>query len=212
MSDPKTFDVHTSDGIAVGMPSGSTFYVLTSDEADYLNERVERYLKDNHFVNVSDFQDIDKMVTLELFMHRWSLWLSRGVDYYGEEVDSKVLAQQLATYSTELRQLKKNLAIDKVARDRQRGDDSIGAYLDALRQRAREFGVMRNKQFDHVIEAFMRLTAMLTFHDNCTEEERLENRVTQNDMFQVLRDEIESFNKIDEEFRTTSQTMWVRKM
>lgn len=210
MTDVRTFDVQTQDGIAVSLPSGATFYVLTSDEADYLNERVTRYLKDNHFVNVSDFQDIDKMVVFELLMHRWSLWLSRGIDYYGEEVDTKVLAQQLASYSTELRLLKKNLGIDKVARDRQRGDDSIAAYLDALRLRAREFGVTRNKQFDHVIEAFQRLTAMLTFHDNCTPEERRENRVTLEDMFEVLRDEIANFNLIDEEFRK-NQKMWIRR-
>lgn len=207
----RTFDVQTQDGIAVSLPSGATFYVLTSDEADYLNERVTRYLTDNHFVNVSDFQDIDKMVVFELLMHRWSLWLSRGIDYYGEEVDQKVFAQQVASYSAELRQLKKNLGIDKVARDRIRGDDSIGAYLDALRLRAREFGVTRNKQFDHVIEAFQRLSAMVTFFDNCTPEERRENRVTQDDMFEVLRDEISSFNLIDEEFRSTQQSLWIRK-
>lgn len=205
------FEVGVEDGIPVVLPSGVTFRVLTRDEADYLKERVERYLKDNHFVNVSDFQDVDKMVTFELFVHRWSLWLSKGMDYYGEEIDSQRLAATVASYSTELRLLKKNLGIDKPARDRSRGDDSIPAYLDALRQRALEFGYHRNAQAAHVMEAFQRMASLLTYHDNCTEEERLEFSVTQDDVFAVFRDEIEAWNQLDEEFRTNVQQYWVRK-
>lgn len=206
------FDVGVDQGIQVMLPSGAAFYVLTQDEADYLAERVTRYLSDNHFVNVSDFQDIDKMVVFELFVHRWSLWLSKGRDYYDEEINSKQLADTVNAYSTELRQLKKNLGMDKPARDRQRGDDSVAAYLDALPQRALEFGYMRNEQCAKIQEAFMRLSAMLTFHDNCTELERAENAVTKDDMFEVLRQEIAAYNQIDEDFRTNVQKYWVRKM
>jgi len=207
----RNFEVGVEDGIPVQLPSGAMFRVLTQDEADYLKERVERYLADNHFVNVSDFQDIDKMVTFELFVHRWSLWLSKGMDYYGEEINADRLASTIASYSTELRLLKKNLGIDKPARDRSRGDDSVPAYLDALRQRAKEFGYHRNAQAAHVMEAFQRISALLTYHDNCTEEERLEFAVTQDDVFQVIRDEIAAWNALDEDFRKTKQTYWIRK-
>lgn len=213
VSDPgdRAFDVSVDAGIPVVLPSGATFYVLTQDEADYLAERVTRYLRDNHFVNVSDFQDIDKMVTFELFGHRWSLWLSKGQDYYGEEIDQKKLADTVAAYSHEVRQLKKNIGIDKPARDRQRGDDSIPAYLDALRQRAREFGVMRSEQFAKTIESYMRIQAMIQFHDGCNEMERLERQCTINDVMQVVRDEIAQFQAIDAKFREEKQQMWIRK-
>lgn len=205
------FDVSVEDGIPVDLPSGATFYVLTQDEADYLRERVERYLSDNHFKNVSDFQDVDKMVVFELFVHRWTMWLSKGRDYYNEEINSKQLADTINSYSTELRLLKKNLGIDKPARDRQRGDDSVPAYLDALRQRALEFGYHRNAQANLVMEAFQRLSAMITYHDNCTDEERLEFGVTMEDCFDVLRQEVAAWNTLDEEFRTTKQQYWVRR-
>lgn len=205
------FEVGVEDGIPVKLPSGVTFKVLTQDEADYLKERVERYLADNHFVNISDFQDVDKMVVFELFVHRWSLWLSKGMDYYGEEIDVPKTAATVASYSTELRLLKKNLGIDKPARDRSRGDDSIPAYLDALRQRAQEFGIHRNQQAAHVMEAFQRMSALLTYHDNCTPDEQLEFSVTEEDIFQVFRDEIAAWNALDEEFRSTVQTYWIRK-
>jgi hypothetical protein len=210
-ADDRAFDVGVEDGIPVGLPSGATFYVLTRDEADYLGERVTRYLDDNHFVNVSDFQDIDKMVTFELFIHRWSLWLSKGRDYYNEDINQKQLADTIASYSHELRQLKKNLGIDKPARDRQHGDDSVPAYLDSLRQRAREFGYHRNAQFAKIIESFQRINAMLTYHDNCNDIERLERQCTIDDVVDVVRAEISAFEALDEKFRTEVQTIWIRK-
>lgn len=208
----RPFEVAVEDGIPVELPSGAQFFVLTQAEADYLNERVRRYLSDNHFVNVSDFQDVDKMVVFELLWQRWSLWLSRGVDYFGEEIDAKDLAARVNAYSTELRLLKKNLGIDKPARDRQRGDDSVATYLDNLRMRAKEFAVMRSKQFAHVIESFQRISAAITYHDNLDELERRENQMGAEDVLDVIRQEIVRFNKIDEEFRSSSQKMWIRRM
>jgi hypothetical protein len=206
-------EIQLVDGISVRLPSGANFITLTNDEARYLRERVERYLKDNRFVNVSDFQDIDKMVVFELFMQRWSLWLSRGIDYYGDTVDARVLAAQLATYSTELRLLKKNLGIDKPSRDRQRGDESVTTYLANLRERAREFGVMRNKQFDKALELLHELAALMTFHDNCDALERQENHVTQEDIFDWLRTiAIPEFHAIDDHFRKSQQRYWIRSM
>lgn len=207
----RDFDVISEDGIPVGLPSGATFYVLTQDEADYLTQRVTRYLADNHFVNVSDFQDIDKMVTFELLLHRWSMWLSKGQDYWTEPIDAKALASTVAAYSHELRQLKKNLGMDKPARDRARGDDSIPVYLDQLRQRALEFGYMRNAQFNAVIEAFKRIESMITLHKNCTPDERVERQCELTDVLEVIEDEIARFNEIDAEFRETSQRMWIRR-
>lgn len=212
VQDDRPFDVTLEDsGIPVALPSGATFYVITQDEADYLNERVTRYLSDNHFVNVADFQDVDKMVTFELFIHRWGLWLSKGKDYYNDDINAKQLADQIHAYSGELRQLKKALNIDKTSRDKQRGDDSVPAYLDALRQRAKEFGYMRNEQFNKVIESFQRISAYITYHDNCTEQERLEQGVTEADLIALVRDTIKEFEAIDEEFRKTKQSLWIRR-
>lgn len=206
------FEVEVDEGIPVRLPSGANFLVLTDSEKNYVEERVTRYLADNHFVNVSDFQDIDKMVIFELFMHRWSLWMSKGVDYYNDPVDAKVLAQQLNAYSTELRLLKKNLGIDKVARDRQRGDDSAAAYLDNLRRRAKEFGVMRNKQSAKAIELFQQLKSLIILHDNCDELEQRENACTIDDVMAWVREiAIPEFDALDETFKREKQSQWIRK-
>lgn len=198
--------------LSVRLPSGAGFVVLTQDEKRYLEERERRYLADNHFSNVSDYQDIDKLITFEMFLHRWSLWLSRGIDYYGAEVDDRTLAQQCNTYATEIRLLKKSLGVDKPSRDKQRGDDSVPSYLASLRERAREFGVMRNTQFDKVMELFMQLKALIGFYDRADSIERKENSLNQEDIFEWIREvAVPEFETIDKDFRESSQRFWVRK-
>lgn len=197
--------------LLVRLPSGANFVVLTQDEKKYLEDRVTRYLADNHFSNVSDFQDIDKLVVFELFLHRWSLWLSYGQDYFGVEVDERVLAGQCNSYAVEIRLLKKSLGVDKPARDKMRGDDSVPNYLSSLRERAREFGVMRNSQFDKVMELFQQLKALIGFYDRSDETERKESGVTQDEIFEWMREvALPEFERIDEDFRKNKQRFWVR--
>lgn len=195
----------------VRLPSGATFLVITPEEKRYLDERVDRYQTDNHFPNVSDRQDLDRLVTFELFVYRWSLFLSYGRDYYGDEIETRALATQIEAYSTEVRLLKRTLGIDKPARDKARGDDSVVNYLTKLRERAREFGVMRNKQFDKALELFQQLDALVGFYDRCDEIERRENHATMEDIFQWIRDTaLPEFASIDSDFRQNSQKYWVR--
>lgn len=209
----QAYEVAADEGVQVTLPSGATFRVLTITEQEYMEERVRRYQDDNHFVNVSDIQDVDRMVILELFVHRWAIWLSFGKDYFNDPVNEKDLASQIASYSHEVRQLKKNLGVDKVARDRARGDDSWPKYHERLLQRAREFGYMRNAQFAKTIELFQQLIAILTLHDNCDDIERREQHVTQDDVFDWLRKiAIPEFEAIDADFIETQQRLWIRQM
>lgn len=198
--------------LSVPLPSGANFLVLTQDEKKYLEDRCRRYLADNHFSNISDFADIDKLVTFELFLHRWSLWLSYGRDYYNAEIDERALASQCNTYATEIRLLKKSLGVDKPARDKMRGDDSVPNYLSSLRERAREFGIMRNTQFDKCLELFQQMKALVGFHDRADDAERRENGVTQDEIFDWIREvAIPEFEVIDKSFRDTKQRFWIRQ-
>lgn len=212
MTDVKPFDVATDEGFSVQLPSGATFFVITQDEQDYCTDRVNRYLTDNKFVNVSDVQDIDRMIMFELFIHRWSLWLSRGMDYFGDEVNSRELAERVNAYSTEVRQLKKQLGVDKVARDRVRGDDSVAAYLENITMRAGEFGVLRNQQFAKVIELFQQMKALVIYNANTDELEKREGKITDDDLLDWIKTvAIPEFDAIDEDFRKNVQSMWIRR-
>jgi hypothetical protein len=210
MATGRNFETVTEEGIAVDLPSGAQYFVLTENEAEYLRDRIRRYMTDNHFINVSDIQDIDRMITQELLIHRWTMWISKGRNYYDEDVNIKQHNDMVQDTSREVRQLKKALGLDKATRDRTRGDDSITAHWDNLLRRAREFGYTRNEQYVHVITSFNRIKAMLQFHDNSDSIERKENACELADVVEVLRDEIRVFDAIDEKFRHEVQALWVR--
>jgi hypothetical protein len=206
----RAYEIQAGAGIPVQLPSGATYHVLTDEEERYLNDKIRRYLSDNHFVNVSDVQDIDKMITFELLIHRWSSWISKGRDYFDEDINDKKYSEMVKEYSTEVRQLKKALGVDKSTRDRTRGDDSIASLWANLQRRAAEFGYKRNEEFVQVITSFQRLKAMVTFHDNCDALERKENACDIEDVLEVLRDEIAKFDAIDETFKFEKQALWIR--
>lgn len=197
--------------VQVRFPSGANFPVH-EQEVSYITERVELYLTQNHFVNVSDLQDVDRMLTLELFVYRWGTWLSRQKDWWGDAIDDDKVQKALNAYSTELRQLKKQLGLDKATRDREKGEDSVASYIENLQIRAREFGVMREDQLAKALELFQQLRALVTLHVNCDDIERREMHLTQDDVLEWLQTiAIPEFEAIDAHFRQHVQRMWVRR-
>jgi hypothetical protein len=114
--------------------------------------------------------------------------------------------------STELRQLKKQLGLDKATRDKEKGDDSIPNYLQNLLIRAREFGVMREKQLDKALELFQQLRALVTLYQNCDEVERRELNVTVDDLMEWMTTiAFPEFEAVDAYFREHQQRLWIRK-
>lgn len=200
-----------SGSIEVTLPSGTSHPVLNHYEAEYLTERVARYHEDNALTNISDLQDLDRMLAMELFVHRWSIWVSQRSDYDGRAIDEAFYQRQVNAYSTELRQLKKLLGLDKPARDRTKGEGSVAHYWSQLGVRAKAFGVMRNRQLDRALILTNQLIGLVTFHKNATEAEREEFHVTAEDIVEwidsVYRPE---YSEIDEHFRHHEQTFWVR--
>jgi hypothetical protein len=208
--DALPYEIQADDGIAVELPSGATYYVHTDGEEHYLRDKITRYLSDNHFVNISDMQEIDRMITFELLIHRWSMWLARGKDYWNEPINTKQYSDMVQDYSREVRQLKKGLGVDKSSRDRTRGDDSVAALWDNLLRRAREFGYTRNEQMIQVITSFHRIKAMIILYKNTDEIERKENACELADVLEVIEEEIAKFDAIDESFRFDKQALWIR--
>lgn len=197
--------------IPVTAPSGAVYHVLTEEEKIYYEDIVTRYRADNSFSNVSDLQDLDRVLMMELMVYRWSLWITREVDYNGMPISIDETNRSIKDFSVEIRQLKKALGIDKAARDKEKGE-SVQDYIENLKIRAKKFGIVRNKQASKAIELFQDLTALINFHDNCTEQERKENDVEIIDIINWIRDTaIPEFQSIDEEFRKTDQTYWIRE-
>lgn len=195
----------------VSTPSGSDYHLQTQEEADWYEGRRDRYLNDNHFPNVSDLQDLDRLLTLEVMIYRWSLWLGQGFDYMYSRVDEGQLKNNIKEYSVETRLLKQSLGIDKATRDKEKGE-SLADYVQNLLQRAKEFGYYRNEQYEIVVTKFYELSAMIKTYDRCDEEERALLDLSQDTIFEWIRTKvIGDFDEHAEAFRK-NQAIWVRSM
>jgi len=196
----------------VTLPSGALFQVHER-ESTYFQERARRYMGDNDFSNISDLQDVDRLLMIELLCHRWATYISQERDYWGEPVDEPQLQRALKDGSTEIRQIKKSLGLDRETREKTRGEDSPENYLMLLRQRAKHFGYMRNQQASKAIELFMELKGLITLHLNCDHQEQVEQKCQVEDVIKFLVDvAIPEFDLVDADFRETEQKYWIRKI
>jgi hypothetical protein len=197
--------------VQVSMPSGANFPVH-EEEVAYITERAGLYLAQNHFTNISDLQDVDRMLILELMVYRWGSWLSRSRDWWGDTIDDDKVQKSLNAYSTELRQLKKQLGLDKATRDKEKGEDSVASYIANLQSRAREFGVMRENQLAKALELFHQMKALITLHVNCDEIERREMHLTTDDVLEwLVTIAFPEFDALDQYFREHQQKFWIRR-
>jgi hypothetical protein len=196
--------------VDVVLPSGVEWPVHETEVA-YFTDRCTRYLTDNHFANVSDFQDLDRVLMMELLCFRWGIWISNQTDYWDEPVDLDALQRAFKEHSVELRQLKKQLGIDKAARDRTKGEDSTPVFLSNLLARAKEFGIMREEQLAKALTLTNELKALVTLHLNCDDVEREEMNVEMADILDwIVTVYMPEFDAIDQYFRKHQQKLWIR--
>lgn len=195
--------------IMVKSPSGGRIEVLTVEEKTWYEDRASKYMADGHYTFVSDLQELDRILNMELNAWRLGLWLLKDEDYFGDPIERDQVQKAVNDISKEIRQIKKAMGMEKVQRDKEKGS-SISDRWDDLCARAEEFGIMREKQLTEAITLFMDLKALMTFHLNCDEQERKENDVEEHDVIQWIIDvAIPQFDKIDEYFRENQQRFWV---
>jgi hypothetical protein len=198
-----------STDIIVTLPSGASFNLLTEGEKEYFEAISTRYLSEHMFTNISDLQDVDRVVIMETMSWRWSQWLSMEKDWSGNDIEMDEIKKAINEYSRELRLLKKLIGIDKATRERTKGE-SFADYVETLRRRAREFGVMRNEQAIKAITLFQELTSLITLMNNTTPDEQQEQHCSKDDILKWIESiAIPEFQDIDKKFRETSQKFWI---
>jgi len=113
--------------------------------------------------------------------------------------------------SREIRELKLALGIDKVSRDKMKGE-SVPDYLKTLLERAKTFGYHRNKQYETAVTLMYELRSMVLTHDRCDEIEREELDLSEDTILEWIRTRmIEEWDELDQSFRD-NQKIWVRDL
>lgn len=192
-------------------PSGSNLNLMTQEEADYYEDRRDRYLTENRFTQVSDLTDLDRLLMLEVLSYRWSFWMSQGFDYLQTRVEENALKNSIKEYSVEIRLLKQALGIDKVNRDKDKGD-SLPDYIANLLDRAKTFGYHRNEQYEAAVTRMYELRTMVMTYDRCDQREREELDLSLTSIFDWIRDNVVAdWDNLDKNFRA-NQAIWVKSL
>jgi hypothetical protein len=213
MADPIT-DVENPYGLtlySVKTPTGSDLNLQTEGEAQWYEQQRDRYLTDNRFTNVSDLEDLSRLLTLEIMVYRWTTHLTQGFDYLAGRVNETELKNAIKEYSTEIRQLKGSLGIDRAQRERDKGE-TVGDYVATLLRRAKEFGVHRDEQYAKATTYIWELISMVQTHDRCDDQERRELDLTEKSIVQWVRDTlIPEWDDLNKSFRK-NQKVWIQDL
>ena len=158
--------------IDVELPSGQITQVRTAREAADIEDRVAEYRESFAFTNPADLTTLDMIVTMEMLVARWLRWQAVGVDDWGMPVNVKQLSESTKQTSTEVRQLRSALGMDKKTRDRLSGDGSIPEFIARLKAGAKAMGLYRHRQLDLVLEHGFQLITLASIWKNGDEEEQ----------------------------------------
>lgn len=196
--------------------AGQTIQVQGDGERDFYVNQQRKYMSENSFSAIADLQDLDRLLFLELLVHRATCWLSSGHNYYGEllspseEADCrKVIKENSPLIST----IKNDLTLTKSQRDKEQFE-SVGKYLSDLKARAREHGIKREKELAKMLSLGKELFSLVGTFDRADEVERQKLGLESSDdvvdwVRTVMKPE---FDRIDDYFRTHQQRFWVRQI
>lgn len=199
--------------VPVTTPSGQQTFVLGPAEELFYVTQSQKYLDDYAYTNVSDLLDLDRLLFLELQAFRLSQWLGTGRDYDGVLVDSSQQRRALKEASDLISKVKNDLGMTKSQRDKER-EASVSAYLTTLKQRAKEFGVHREKQLIKGITLCQQLFSIIGSFDRADSVEReklgFRNEAEIIDWIRtVMRPE---FDAVDDHFRQHAQRYWLKDL
>ena len=147
--------------------------------------------------------------------------LQQEADYHGlvwcPEVPNGVWAcrrEGIVHYtgnSREIRDVKAALGIDKVSRDKDKGE-SVPDYLKTLLERAKVFGYHRDRQYEAAVTSIYELRSMVLTYYRCDETENEELDLSPETIMEWIRDNmVKEWDAIDEAFRL-NQKMWIRDL
>lgn len=192
----------------VETPTGSEFNLQTEGEAQWYERQRNQYLEHNRFTNVSDLEDLSRLLTLEIMVYRWTTWLTQGFDYIAGLINQTELKNSIKEFSTEIRQVKASLGIDRVTRERDKGE-TVGDYVATLLKRAKEFGVHRDDQYAKAVTFIWQLISDVQTYDRCDDQERDELDLTPTTIVGYIRDTIiPEWDAMNDAFRA-NQKVWI---
>lgn len=202
------------EGFEVSTPSGGTMPVASAAEQAYYERIRDKITTEFEFTVSSDLNDLDRILSMELTVWRLGRQLTKSEDLHGRPllpIDQTRLQKSLTDTQTVLAKAKYELGISKSARDKAQDGESVAAYLENLRVRAGEFGVMRNKQAQLAIALLQEVISISGTwqRSNALERHHLGHESAEDVLTWITNVIKEQFDEIDTEFIQQNQKYWI---
>ena len=196
--------------------SGHYVELKSKSEAQFYKSAQEKYMHDFSFTVASDLRALDRLVFLETLIFRYQTLIGSGFDYEGEEIstyDLSDMRKALKESSTMAADVQRDLGLTVAQREKDKYD-SVGNYVDRLKQAAKQFGVYREKQLGVALEIlneiFAESGAYLRSNDN---ERRKLGRPTAESVLQHIDGPLrEQYLEVDRHFRANQQKFWIGQL
>lgn len=195
--------------------NGHVLEVMGEHERDFYVGQQRRYLDENRYTAASDLADLDRLLFLELLDFRWRSWLARGSDYDGPLSPSaeEQLRKNLKENSPLISQIKNDLTLTKNQRDKEQAE-SVGAYINELKKRAKEHGVRRERQLTRALALVNELFSLVGTYQRSNQLERSKIGLERpEDILDWITNHMRpQYDEIDNYFRTHSQRYWLGRL
>lgn len=200
--------------IEVETPSGGLMPVASAVEASFYERLRDKITEEFEFTISSDLSDLDRILSMELTVWRMARQVTKSVDLHGRPllpIDQTRLQASLNQTQTVMAKLKDDLGLSKTARDKASDGDSVSGYLENLRLRAGEFGVMRNKQAQLAIALLQEVISISDTWQraNALERHHLGYETAEDVLFFITNTIKEQFDQIDRSFVQENQRYWI---
>lgn len=190
---------------------GSRIQVLTKEEKAFYEGQSDLYMKEFAFTAASDKADLDRLLFQELLDYRWTVQLGKGADYDGIPLAPSVADAYRRNKNDSAKvidTIKTSLGMTRAERDAK--GESLNTYIATMLARAKEFGVVRNKQVIEALKLFNELKSIVGAFDrgNQLEREKMGFEAPEDIVEWVRTVAIPSYDEIDAKWRASTQRYW----
>lgn len=213
-SDP-TVTVSSRQRVKVTTVTGHELTLIDRREKKFYETARDRYQSEFTFTMANDLRALDRLLLLETQMFRWQWQLAAGIDYDGVDLDpteEATLRRAIKETAPQISEIQKDLGLTKSQREND--DETVAAYLQKLRVRAKEHGVRREKQLGRALELLNELFAIAGAYKRSNQNERRKLGFENADdiVDWVLEVAQPRYDEIDQHFRESQQRFWIRDM
>lgn len=212
--DAHNVDPKNAETFEVQLCSGMTVEVMTAKEKEWFDKTRDAYLSENKYTESTDLQDVDRLLTLELQLFRWTLYIASGRDYDRIRIDEDLVRKQIKEVADSITKVKNSLGLDKAARDKSLNEGNFHDWFTDATRRAKAFGVHRQKQLNQALALFNEISATVGAFTRSNEEERI--KLGFRDEVKIVdwirEDVLPRYHEVDEYFATHEQSIWSRDL